>query len=126
MATKFSLTRDINGYNGFGLVPSDTAYSVTLTANTDTHFTVPANTAIGGSNIASVNNPILIAIFYFTPGAEVWCALNTAAGVPAGSSWGATASEGNPSAWQVKGGDEIHVKTAGTGISCGVRFYWLT
>lgn len=126
MATKFAMTRDINGYNGFGLKPSDTAYSVTLSANTDTHFIVPSNSAIGGSNTASTKNPILIAIFYFTPGAEVWCALNTAATVPAGSSWAATASEGNPSAWEVIGGDVIHVITAATAVSVGVRFYWLT
>ncbi len=126
MATKFAMERDINGYNGFGLIPTDTAYSVTLSANTDTHFTVPANTAIGGSNIATKNNPVLIAIFYFTPGSEVWCARNATAIVPAGSSFGATTSEGNPSAWQVIGGDVIHVITAATGVSVGVRLYWLT
>lgn len=126
MPTKFSMTRDINGYNGFGLIPTDTAYSVTLAASTDTHFAVPSNTAIGGCNIASTNNPVLIAIFYFTPGAEVWVAKNATAIVPAGSSWGATTSEGNPSAWQVEGGDVIHMITAATGVSAGVRLYWIT
>ena len=126
MATKFAMSRDVNGYNGFGLIPTDTAYSVTLTANTDTHFAVPKNSSIGGGNTAVTNNPVLIAIFYFTPGAEVWVAKNATAIVPAGNTWGATTSEGNPSAWQVEGGDVIHMITAATGISAGVRFYWLT
>jgi hypothetical protein len=123
MATLFSMTRDVAGYNGFGLKPTDTAYSVTLSANTDTHFVVPSMSAIGGTNTAINNNPVLIAIFYFTPGAEVWCALNATAIVPAGDTWGATTSEGNPSAWQVNGGDAIHVITAATGVSVGIRLY---
>ena len=84
MPTKFSITRDINGYNGYGLKPTDTAVSVTLTANTDTPFTVPSISSLGGSNTADTNNPVLIAIFYFTSGSEVWCALNTTAELPAG------------------------------------------
>jgi hypothetical protein len=126
MATKFAMTRDINGYNGFGLKPTDTSYSATLTASTDTTLTVPKKSAIGGCNTAVTNNPILIAIFYFTPGAEVWVAKGTTAGAPAGSTFAAIASEGNPSAWEVEGGDVLHFYTTASSVSVGVRFYWLT
>lgn len=125
MTTKFSMTRDINGYNGFGLIPTDTAYSVTLTANTDTTLTVPSPSSIGNSTTNVAGTPVMIAIFYVTPGAEVWFAKGATAIVPAGSTFGATTSEGNPSAWQVVGGDVIHCITAGTGVSVGVRFYWI-
>lgn len=123
MTTLFNMTKDVAGYNGFGLIPTDTAYSVTLTAATDTHFVVPSSSALGGCNTGTTSNPVFIAIFYFTPGAEVWCALNATAIVPAGNTWGATTSEGNPSAWQVKGGDTIHCITAATGVSVGIRLY---
>ena len=126
MPTKFSISRDINGYNGYGLKPTDIAYSVTLTASTNTHFIVPSSSSLGGCNTGTKSNPILIAIFYFTPGAEVWCALNATAIVPVGATFGATVSEGNPSAWEVKGGDVINVISAGSAVSVGVRFYWST
>ena len=126
MPTKFSITRDINGYNGFGLKPSDTNVNTTLTANTDTTYTIPGNTAIGGCNVATTQNPTMLAIFYYTPGTEVWVAVNATANVPAGATFAATSSEGNPAAWEVKGGDVIHCKTAATGVSVGIRLYWLT
>jgi hypothetical protein len=134
MPTKFNMTRDLGGYNGFGLQPTDTAYSVTLAANTDTTLTVPATSSIGGAayyseaatNPSYPGEPRLLAIFYFTPGTEVWVARGTIAAVPAGDTFAATLSEGNPSAWEVSGGDVIHCITAGTGVSVGIRFYWIT
>lgn len=126
MPTKFTLTRDINGYNGYGLIPTDYKVNVTLTANTDTTITVPSSSSLGGGNTGTKTNPRLIAIFYVTPGAEVWFALNVAAAVPAGATFALTSSEGNPSAWEVVGGQVIHCLTAGTNVSVGVKFYWLT
>lgn len=126
MATKFSMTRDINGYNGFGLKPTDTAYSCTLSTSTDTTLTVPSISSMGGCNTGTNSNPILLAIFFFTPGATVWVAKGTTAAVPAGSSFAATLSEANPSALEVVGGDVLHFITAGSSVDVGVRFYWLT
>lgn len=131
MATKFSMTRDINGYNGFGLVPTDTAYSATLAVTTDTTLTIPANASIGGASYYNASNssngePILLAVLSYDPGESVWVALNTTAGVPAGATFAATASALNPSAYQVKGGDVLHFYTAAANVQVSVRLYWLT
>lgn len=126
MATKFSMVRDINGYNGFGLIPTDTAYSATLATSTDTTLVVPSINSLGGASNAVNDEPILLAIFSFTQGADVWVSDNATATVPAGASFAATLSELNPAAWQVKGGDTLHFISAGTNVDVGVRFYWLT
>ncbi len=125
MTTKFSMTRDINGYNGFGLKFTDTAYSCTLTANADTTLTIPSISALGGSN-STTTNPQLIAIFFFDPGTTVWVANNASAAAPAGSTFAATASEANPAARQVQGGDVLHFLSVDIGVDVGVALYWLT
>lgn len=125
MATKFKLTRDINGYNGFGLPFTDTAYSVTLSANTDTSLTVPAASAPGGASYSGSAKPLLVALFQYDPGTSVWVANNTTAAAPGGSSFAATASELNPSAREVHGGDVLHFLSTGTGVNVSVNFYWL-
>lgn len=126
MATKFSMTRDINGYNGFGLKFTDTAYSATLAATTDTTLTVPDHSTMGGATYSENAQPTLIAIFSIDPGESVWVALNTAASTPAGATFAATASELNPAARQVVGGDVLHFYTAAANVVVGVSFYWLT
>ena len=126
MATKFSMVRDINGYNGFGLIPTDTAYSATLATSTDTTLVVPSINSLGGASNAVNDEPILLAIFSFTQGADVWVSDNATATVPAGASFAATLSELNPAAWQVKGGDTLHFISAGTNVDVGVGFDWLT
>lgn len=133
MATKFSMTRDINGYNGFGLIPTDTQYSATLTTITDTTLTVPSFSSIGGLDYtygASLTGdnakPRLLAIIVEDPGTAVWVALNTTAGAPAGSTFAATSSCMNPAAIEVKGGDVLHFYSTGIGVNVSVRFYWLT
>ena len=126
MATKFALTRDINGYNGFGLKFTDTAYSATPTINTDTTLTVPDHSTLGGAAYTQEAQPTLIAIFSYDPGEAVWVALNTTAAVPAGATFAATASELNPSARQVVGGDVLHFFTAAANVAISVSFYWLT
>ena len=124
MTTKFNMTRDINGYNGFGLPASDTNYSATLAISTDTSLTVPTVFALGDSS--STSKAKLIAIIVPDPGSSVWVALNTAASAPAGASFAATASFLNPAALEVKGGDVIHFFCTTANVSVSVRFYWIT
>jgi hypothetical protein len=131
MATKFNMTRDINGYNGFGLQFTDTAFSATLTASTDTTLTVPSNSGMGGNGISS--QPLWLAVFSYDPGTSVWVAINTPASAPAGSTFGATQSELNPAARLVKGKDNLgnaadvlHFFSTGTAVNVSVIFYSLS
>lgn len=98
-ATKFSMTRDINGYNGFGVPFTLTARSAILTATVEQHFTVPSN------------YPFWIAIFSYSPGAAVWVDGITTAAAPTGA-FAATTSELNPAARYVKAGDVLSFITA--------------
>ena len=101
MSTKFSMTRDINGYNGFGIIPSQDIFGCTLTANAAQSFVVPNN------------NQYWIAVFSYTPGANIWVDFSGAATVP-GSTMGSITSVLNPSGRQVKGGSTISFITADT------------
>ncbi len=121
MTTKFNMSRDINGYNGFGLTFTDTAYSATLATTTDTTLTVPSAIGIGKQGYATVAQTL--AIFTFDPGTSVWVANNTTAASPAGASFAATSSELNPAARLVNGGDVLHFYTTGTGVNVSVSFY---
>lgn len=125
MSTKFNMTRDINGYNGFGLDFTDSAYSVSLTANADTTLTVPAIDSTGGASYSASAKPQLIAVFEYTPGTEVWIAKNASASIPGGSSFAATSSQMLPAARKVQGGDILHFYTSGTGVNVSVSFYWI-
>lgn len=135
MSTKFNMTKDVAGYNGFGLVPTDTAYSATLTINTDTTLTIPSSSSIGGAAYYNKQNttlaadqgqPRLIAIVVSDPGQSVWIAKNTTASVPVGATFAATASALNPAAYEVIGGDVLHFICATANVSVSVRLYWLT
>jgi len=110
--SKFNLTRDINGYNGFGLMFSEDKFSVSLAATVEQHFTIPGN------------YDKWIAIFSFTPGSEVWVANNFTATLPSGA-LSSTYSELNPTARQVKAGDVISFIASGDNISVGVTLYAL-
>jgi hypothetical protein len=125
MTTKWILTRDINGYNGFGLPFTDTAYSATLTANTDTSLVVPSTNPPGGNSYEGNAKAVLIAIFSFDPGTSVWVARNAVASAPAGASFAATSSELNPAARQVYAGDTLHFYSTGTAVNISVLFYWI-
>lgn len=122
MTTKFNLTRDINGVNGFGLPFSDTAYNTILSANSEQHFTVPANMGMGASGTSYSSQ--WIALFNFDPGTRVWVADNVTAAIP-GSSFAATNSELNPAARMVQGGDVLSFITADTSVSVSVSLYSL-
>lgn len=121
MTTKFNMSRDINGYNGFGLLFTDTAYSCTLTASTDTTLTVPNAEGLGKQGYGSVAQSL--AIFTFDPGTSVWVADGAVASNPAGDTFATTASELNPAARLVNGGDVLHFFTTGTGVNVSVSFY---
>ena len=123
MPTPFNMTRDINGYNGFGLPFSVDKYSATLAQTTDTTLNVPDTGALGAPTATTYNK--FIAIFSYQPGAQVWVAVNGTAAVPAGGSFALTTSELNPSARYVKASDVLHFYTPDTSAAVGVTFYAL-
>jgi hypothetical protein len=124
MSTKFSMTRDINGYNGFGLVFSDQKFSASILASTNTILTVPSSAPMGGSSDSVVNN-YFIALFSFQPSSSVWVSNNNTAEIPSGSSFVSTTSELNPSARLVKSGDVINFFSSSATL-VGVTFYSLS
>ena len=99
MSTKFSMTRDINGYNGFGILPTYDIYGSTLAASTEQSLTVPSTFANW------------IAIFTYTPGSNIFVSFSGTATVPGGT-MGLITSVLNPAGRQVKAGDTISVITA--------------
>ena len=98
-ATKFLMTRDIAGYNGFGVTFTLNAKSAVLVAGVAQNFTVPDE------------YPNWIAIFSFSPGASVWVDGITTAVAPTGA-FANTTSELNPAARLVKAGDVISFITS--------------
>lgn len=99
MSTKLSLTRDINGFNAFGVMPTYDVQGCSLTANAAQSFTVPSN------------QEYWLAIFTYSPGANVWVSFTTTAAVPNGT-MGALTSVLNPAGRQVKAGTVISVITS--------------
>jgi hypothetical protein len=94
MSTKFSMTRDINGYNGFGVLPTYDIQSTSLAANAAQSITVPDN------------YPNWIVIFSYTPGSSVWVSFSGTAAVPS-TTFASGISVLNPAGRQVKGGETI-------------------
>ncbi len=112
MTTLFNMTRDINGYNGFGLMPADDKQSTTLSANAAQSFVVPSNF------------PYWLAIFEIDPGLRVFVAHNTTATLP-NSSFGSGVSDLNPTAWRVKAGDTLSFITPDASAYVVVPMYAL-
>lgn len=123
MSTKFSMIRDINGYNGFGLAFSDTKYSATLSQNVDTTLTVPSAGVLGSA--ISTTTIKCLAIFSYQSGSSVWVALNATAAKPVGGTFAAVSSELAPTARYVSAGDVLHFITGDTTAVVGVAFYAL-
>lgn len=98
MSTKFSMVRDINSFNGFGIIPTYDIQGCSLAANAAQTFTVPSNY----SN--------WIAIFTYSPGSNIFVSFTTTAAVPTGTV-GAITSVLNPSARAVTGGSTFSVIT---------------
>jgi hypothetical protein len=101
MSTKLSLTRDINGYNAFGVFPTYDIFAGSLAANTAQSITVPSNFQWW------------LAIFTFTPGANIWVDFSGSATVPT-STLGAFTAVLNPAGRQVYQGSTISFITADT------------
>ena len=126
MATQYKLQKDVAGYNGFGLPPSDIKFSASLAATTNTTVAVPLSGAIGAP-LNQINR--FLAIVQVEVGATVWLAINTTAAVPAGAAFAATDSDliigGEYYAVEVKAGDVLNflAPTASTDIL--VKFYAL-
>lgn len=121
MATPFNMTRDINGFNGYGLKFSDTKSSVTLASATDTSLTVPGAMAMGGNGISTTSQ--WLAVFSYQPGANIYVALNQTAASPSGASFADTTSDHLPAARLVNGGDVLHFFTNDTSADVTVLFY---
>jgi hypothetical protein len=122
MATQYSIDQQTHGVNGWGLRFCDSVYTATIAATTDTSLAVPINAAMG-TPAASVYNKF-IAVITVAPSKTVYVALNTAASVPAGSSFAASVSALLPtqSARFVKAGDTLHFYSAAT-ADVTVEFY---
>lgn len=114
MTTKFAMTRDINGYNGFGLKFADDNYRTILSSGAEQHFTVPL----------SPNDKEWIAVFSFQPGFDIWVDNNHTATLPT-TSFATTTCQLNPAGRQVKGGDILSFITSATTADVGVSFYEL-
>ena len=99
MSTKLCMTRDINGYNAFGLIPTYDVWAGALAADTEQHFVVPSN------------EEYWLAVFTFAPGANIWVDFITTATVPS-TTIGKVSTVLNPAGRQVKAGSTISLITA--------------
>lgn len=113
MAIQFSMIRDINGYNGFGILFSDVNYSSLMTVGLAATITIPYD----------FEN--WLAIFSIDPGSRIWVANNQTAVAPTDASFGSTYSQLNPTARQVKAGDVLSLITPDTSAYVGVSLYGL-
>ena len=98
-ATKFLMTRDVAGYNGFGLPFALDGRSAVMAAGVAQSVAVPDS------------YPNWIAVFSYTPGASIWVDKYTTAVAPTGA-FSATTSELNPSARYVKSTDTLSFITS--------------
>jgi hypothetical protein len=111
MPTKFNMTKDIAGYNGFGVIQSQDIYSGVMATSVAQSVTVPSE----------YKN--YLAILSYTPGANVFVSVNDTAIVPGGA-LAASNSELNPAGRKVLAGDVISLITPDTaGAYVSVCFY---
>lgn len=122
MSTPFVMTKDINGFNGFGLRFSDQKYDTTLAVGVEQTLAVPD--LVTGSYPRTYTPARFFAVFSYEPGSSVWVANNATATV-AGAGFATTDSELNPSAREVSIGDTLHFITADATAIIGVAFYAL-
>lgn len=122
--TQYKLQKDVAGYNGFGLQFSNTKFSASLAASTDTTLAVPLGSSMGTA-LNTVNK--FLAVVQVEANASVWCALNETAAVPAGASFAATDSEliigSEYYAREVKAGDTLHFLAPVADTDISVMFY---
>lgn len=111
MSTKFNLTKDVAGYNGFGVKFADDGFKGILATSVEQHITVPSN------------YPNWLAVFSYSPGSNVWVDGSTTAVVPTGA-FTASKADLNPSARFVKAGDTLSFITSdSTSVQIKVSFY---
>lgn len=100
-STKFNMTKDVAGYNGFGVKFASDGYKGLLAVGVEQHVTVPSN------------YPNWLAVFSYTPGSNIWVDGTTTAAVPVGA-FAATTADLNPSARQVVAGQTLSFITSDT------------
>jgi hypothetical protein len=100
MSTKFNMTKDVAGYNGFGVMFADDGYQTTLATGVAQTRTVPSN------------YPNWLAVFSYTPGTNVWVGNGTTA--VATGAFTATTADLNPSARYVTAGQTLTFITSDT------------
>lgn len=124
MTTKYSFQRDINGYAlGYAQKPSDTCYSATLTASTDTTLTIPGSDGMGGNGIYATSTWV---VEISTSGTSLWVANNATAASPAGATFASTTSQIVPADGLylvVSGGDVLHFYTTASNVQVSVALY---
>lgn len=101
MSTKFNMTRDVAGYNGFGVMFAADGYKGVLAVGVEQHVSVPSN------------YPNWIAVFSYTPGSSIWVDGTTTAVAPVGA-FAATTADLNPSARFVTAGQVLSFITSDT------------
>lgn len=123
MTTNYNTDWNKRGVNGFGAQFSDTVFSATLKAATDTTVAVPLKAAVGAPTAPSFNK--FMAVITCTQDTDVFMALNATAAVPVGTTFAASTSELIPNGYiakMVKSTDVLHFISAST-PSVTVAFY---
>ena len=111
--TKFLMTKDIAGYNGFGVIPSTEIYGAALAQGVDQVLAV-----------CPTDYSNYIAIYSYTPGSQVFIDDTGATAAVFSGTAGQVTSELNPQARQVTGGTSISAITPDTsGAYVQVSFY---
>jgi len=111
MTQKLALTRDINGFNTFGIAPSDVKVGVQLIQNDEESFQVP--TAFKFYEL----------VFSIDPGLRVWVSYDGATPDVPSSTFATINSELNPAARTVPGGTIVNCITPDTSAFVGVMMY---
>lgn len=134
MTKRYRQFTETQSQTDFAQLFSDTNYSATLAATTDTALTVPGTSTMGvmtsyNKDAVDNGNNKVRAIIRCTAAKDVWMCVNGTAAVPAGSSFATVTSEllngQYPIARDVIVGDVIHFYTAASNVVVSVSFYSL-
>lgn len=112
---KLAFTRDINGYNAYGLPFTSDNVLFELPATTKKTVTVP-NSNING----------YAAVFSYEPGAKVWVELGDVDITLPTTTPTETSAQLNPAVREVPADSTISFKTNDTSVEVGVSFYELS
>lgn len=102
VTTKFNMTKDISGYNGFGLTKSNVIHGVLLAQNVAQSFTLPTDSSM------------YAVVFGIQPGSNVFVDDTTTAAAYTGTI-GSKTAELNPMCRQYKKGTTISMLSPDTG-----------